>query len=208
LCGSLLAAAAGMWGCSEGGKGSGRVVVVPSAPSAPSTTKRYQCPMHPAMTSDKPGNCPICSMKMVPIEKLPESSSAASPTSATRMKVIYRSTMNPDEISDKPGKDSMGMEMERVEVEQGSGAGIEGRAAVAISSRKQQLIGVRSEVVKRVPFIRTIHAAGRVTVDESRLHHIHSKVEGWVENLRVDATGQRISRGQPILSLYSPEILA
>jgi len=129
---------------------------------------------------------------------------------ATGKKVIYRSTMNPGEISDRPGKDSMGMEMERVEVEEGAGpaSGAEGRATVEIPTRKQQLIGVRTETVKRIPFVRTIRAVGRVAVDETRFHHVHSKVEGWVEDLHVNATGQRVARGERLLSLYSPEILA
>jgi RND family efflux transporter MFP subunit len=118
--------------------------------------------------------------------------------------------MNPGEVSDKPGKDSMGMEMERVEVEEGptGGAAVAGLAGVRIPIRKQQLIGVRTEVVKRAPFIRTISAVGRVAVDETRLRHVHTKIEGWIEKLYVNATGEKVRMGQPLLSIYSPELLA
>ncbi len=75
--------------------------------------KLYRCPMHPNYYSDKPGNCPICGMKLVPVEK--EEKHAAPPP--PQKKTMYRSTMNPNEISDKPGKDSMGMEMVPFEVE-------------------------------------------------------------------------------------------
>jgi hypothetical protein len=68
--------------------------------------------MHPAMVSDRPGDCPICGMRMVPVEESApagETQASPSPTPSARKKVIYRSTMNPGEVSDKPGKDSMGM---------------------------------------------------------------------------------------------------
>jgi RND family efflux transporter MFP subunit len=169
--------------------------------------------MHPTMISDKPGDCPICGMRMVPMEEkeqTPPEGGVPPGAPATGKKVIYRSTMNPGEVSDRPGKDSMGMEMERVEMEEGTSpaAGVEGRATVGIPTRKQQLIGVRTEPVKRIPFIRTIRTVGRVAVDETRFHHVHTKVEGWVEDLHVNATGQRVARGESLLSLYSPEILA
>jgi membrane fusion protein, copper/silver efflux system len=128
---------------------------------------------------------------------------------AVRKKVVYRSTMNPGEISDHPGKDSMGMDMVAVEEEEGAaGAPPAGLAGVRIPFRKQQLIGVRTETVRKAPFIRTINAVGRVAVDETRLRHIHTKIEGWIETLHVSATGEKVEAGQPLLSVYSPELLA
>jgi multidrug efflux pump subunit AcrA (membrane-fusion protein) len=173
---------------------------------------RYHCPMHPAMVADRPGDCPICDMRLVPMEAGATDGTADPPPAAAlpHKKVVYRSTMNPNEVSDKPGKDSMGMEMERVDVEEGpsDAARVEGLAAVRINSRKQQLIGVRTEVVKRAPFVRTIRALGLVTTDETRLHQVHTKVGGWIETLNVNTTGEKVSEGQPLLTIYSPELLA
>src|SRR5437867_1757262 len=140
-------------------------------------------------------------------------SSAAAPSAgpeAGRKRIIYRSTMNPGEVSDRPGKDSMGMDMEPVEIEaERPGASrVEGLAAVQIPGRKQQLIGVRTTIVKRGPSVRTIRTVGRVTPDESRLHHVHTKTEGWVETLYVNATGVPVRRGDPLLTIYSPELVA
>ena len=174
---------------------------------------RYHCPMHPTVIADHPGDCPICGMRLVPIEERGEAGSAApssEPAPGAKTKTIYRSTMNPGEVSDSPGKDSMGMEKEAVEVpdEEAPGEGVDGLSPVSIHARKQQLIGVRTEVVKRAPFVRTINAAGRVAVDETRLHHVHTKIEGWIEHLHVSSTGEKVRKGQPLLSLYSPELLA
>ena len=82
-----------------------------------SGAKLYNCPMHPTYVSDKPGDCPICGMKLVPIE--PQGTPAEAPAAPpAKKKTLYRSTMMPNEISDKPGKDSMGMEMVPFEVEE------------------------------------------------------------------------------------------
>ncbi len=171
---------------------------------------RYHCPMHPTVISDHPGSCPICGMRLVPLEAhTPSPGEGGSPKPEPRKKVLYRSTMNPSEVSDRPGKDSMGMEMERVELdEKADGGGVEGLATIQVPERKRQLIGVRTEPVGRIPFVRTLQAVGRVTVDETRIHHLHTKVEGWVERLLVNATGERVRQGQTLLTIYSPELLA
>lgn len=217
-----------------------------SGAAAPVAAKapRYRCPMHPTMVSDQPGDCPICSMRMVPIEESecegqtaacgpdpaavadrPEHGThaggpathpgqehgrqAASP--AGKKKVIYRSTMNPGEVSDQPGKDSMGMEMVPEEVEPAParrGAVVEGRAPLKVSSQKRQLIGVRTAAVEKGPFVRTIRTVGRVTYDETRLRSVFTKVSGWVERLYANTTGQLVKQGEPLLSIYSPELVS
>jgi RND family efflux transporter MFP subunit len=129
------------------------------------------------------------------------------PRQIPQKRVIYRSTMNPGEVSNTPGKDSMGMEMVPVELEEGT-SDVEGLADVRISLPKQELIGVRTAVAKLAPLVRIVRAVGRLTADETRLHHVHTKVGGWIETLYADATGEKVLKGQPLLSLYSPELLA
>jgi Cu(I)/Ag(I) efflux system membrane fusion protein len=62
--------------------------------------------------------------------------------------------------------------------------------------------------VRRASLERAIRTVGRIAVDERRLHHIHTKYEAWVEHLYVDFTGKFVRRGDPLLSLYSPELVA
>lgn len=161
----------------------------------------YYCPMHPTYTSDKPGDCPICSMKFVPKETTPEKQ--------MEKKIMYRSTMNPKEISDKPGNDSMGMEMEPFETEEVPvSSGVSDRLTINISTERQQLIGVRTEVIKKQPIHKMIRAVGIVDYDESKIAHVNLKTEGWVDELYVNYTGQYVKKGQPLFSTYGPELVS
>ncbi|MCX6583401.1 MAG: efflux RND transporter periplasmic adaptor subunit [Candidatus Aminicenantes bacterium] len=162
--------------------------------------QRYHCPMHPTYTSDKQGSCPICGMNLVPI---PES---AKPTAK---KIIrYRSTMNPQEISDKPGKDSMGMDMIPFEMAGETGTGPAGLAAVTINPADSTRLGLNYGVVEMKRFIKEIRTSARIAADETRQVRVTSRIEGWVEKLYVNVTGQLVKKGTPLLSIYSPELVA
>jgi RND family efflux transporter MFP subunit len=79
---------------------------------------------------------------------------------------------------------------------------------VQISAEKQQLIGVKYGQAEMSGGARTIRAAGRVAVDETRIQHVHTRVEGWIDKVFVDFTGKYVRKGQPLLTIYSPEMLA
>ena len=170
---------------------------------------KYHCPMHPTVVSDKPGECPICGMDLVLIEPAAPKP-AASPSSSGRRILFYRSPMDPSVHADKPAKDSMGMDFIPVyEDEVGRGAGaIPGRAVVTLSPERRSLLGVRSEEVRETRIDRTIRTIGRVATDERRVAHVHTKFEGYVERLYVDFTGKLVKKGDPLLSIYSPELIA
>ena len=82
------------------------------------------------------------------------------------------------------------------------------RAPVELELRRQQLIGVRVAEVLRAPLARSVRAVGIVKYDETRQYDVNLKVEGWIRELYVDYTGQKVSKGQPLFTLYSPDLLA
>ncbi len=135
-------------------------------------------------------------------------------------KVLYWvDPMHPAYKSDKPGiAPDCGMKLVPVYAD-GAGSSAPRDAAagempamppgtVQISSEKQQLIGVKYGQAERSGGSRSLRAVGKVAFDETRIQHIHTKVEGWIDQVFVDYTGQLVSQGQPLLTIYSPEMLA
>ena len=92
--------------------------------------------------------------------------------------------------------------------DEADGPVVAGRAIVALSPERRQLLGVRSEPVSRRHLERTIRTVGRVAMDERRVHHVHTKYEAYVEQLYVNFIGQAVKKGEPLAALYSPELVA
>jgi Cu(I)/Ag(I) efflux system membrane fusion protein/cobalt-zinc-cadmium efflux system membrane fusion protein len=69
------------------------------------------------------------------------------------------------------------------------------------------LIGVRTARARRTTLAQQIRLVGIVRADETRLADVNLKVEGWIRDLYVDYTGQAVKKGDPLFSLYSPELL-
>ena len=82
------------------------------------------------------------------------------------------------------------------------------RDVLQLDPARLQEIGVRSELVARTPFTVDIRAVGRVVPDETRLVDVTLRTRGWVQELRADAVGMRVERGQVLLQLYAPELYA
>ena len=170
----------------------------------------YFCPMHPQIVRDKPGECPVCGMKLekrLPRGASPQAAPASSP--GERRILYYRHPMDPSVRSDKPAKDDMGMDYIPVYAEEAQGtSSVPGRAAVTIPLERAQLLGIRSEPVTAGMTGGTLRTVGRVAIDERRRGVVQTKYEGYVEKLYVDFTGKPVRRGQPLLSIYSPELVA
>src|SRR5215470_1133999 len=77
-----------------------------------------------------------------------------------------------------------------------------------VSPDKQQLLGVRITTVEARPLSKTVRTVGTITYDETKVIHVHSKVEGWVEKLYANYTGKFVQKGQPLFTLYSPDLYA
>lgn len=79
---------------------------------------------------------------------------------------------------------------------------------VEISSEQQQLIGVKTVKVAIKPLTKVIRTVGRIEADERKLATVNTKIEGWIEKLYVDYTGRYVRKGEPLVEIYSPELLA
>jgi len=94
------------------------------------------------------------------------------------------------------------------------GAGLAGepattaRATVNVDPRRQQLIGVRTVAAERTDLSRTVRTVGVVKYDETRLADVNLKLDGWIDELYVDSTGQLVRQGEPLFTLYSPDLVA
>jgi Cu(I)/Ag(I) efflux system membrane fusion protein/cobalt-zinc-cadmium efflux system membrane fusion protein len=82
------------------------------------------------------------------------------------------------------------------------------RGDPSIDPRRQQLIGVRLAPVTRESMSTFVRTTGVVRYDETRLTDVNVKLEGWIRDLRVNYTGELVRRGQPLFTLYSPDLLA
>lgn len=103
---------------------------------------------------------------------------------------------------DKPGKSPMGMDLVPVYEDEGGDEGV-----VKISPVVQNNLGVRISGVKKGKLDRLISTVGYVSFDEEKLSHLHTRVEGWVENLIVKATGDVVEKGQKLFEIYSPSLV-
>ena len=130
---------------------------------------------------------------------------AATGPDQPRKVLYYRNPMGLADTSPVPKKDSMGMDY--IAVYEGGEAPAKS-GTVVMSPQKVQKLGVRTEQVRLQGLSPSIRASATVQVDETRQYVIAPKFEGWVERLFTNQTGMSVRRGQPLLSVYSPELVA
>jgi Cu(I)/Ag(I) efflux system membrane fusion protein/cobalt-zinc-cadmium efflux system membrane fusion protein len=111
--------------------------------------------------------------------------------------------MDPNFVSDKPGKSPMGMDLVPVYGEESEPAT---GHVIRIDPVTIQNMGIRTAALRRGPLIKTIRTIGRVDYDEQRVTFINTKFEGWIEKLHVNETGQYVEQGQPLFDVYSREL--
>ncbi|MBZ5510292.1 MAG: efflux RND transporter periplasmic adaptor subunit [Acidobacteriia bacterium] len=166
--------------------------------------------MNPQHHYDKPGKAPD-GMDLVPMytdQATPPAPSAAAPAPKDERKILYwYDPMHPQYKADKPGKaPDCGMDLVPKYAEEQTTTMAPG--SVMISSEKQQLIGVRTAEVKRETLIRDVRTTGQVTADETKIAHVHVKINGFIEKVFVDYIGQLVKKGQPLFTLYSPDLVS
>lgn len=173
--------------------------------SASAAAAVWYCPMHPSVTSDRPGECPICHMDLV----TREASAGTAPAAAQPSTVSkYTCPMHPNVVQDGPGTCPI-CKMDLVPVKAGSAEpAAAGHSVVVLDAAHRQLIGLATAPAIRGAIGGEVRATGRVTADETRIHHVHTKYEAWIEELFADFTGKWVRAGEPLARIYSPELLA
>ena len=168
----------------------------------------YACPMHPTVVQDHPGDCPICGMAL---EKRARAVAAPPPSpvdAGPRRIVGYRSPMDPRQTSPVPRQDEMGMDYLPIYEDEVGGGAVAGLAPVDIDPGRQQLIGLTTAAAVRAPIGGQLRVVGRVAIDETRVRHVNVKNAGFVERIFVNYIGQQVRKGDPLFTLFSPDLLA
>lgn len=133
----------------------------------------------------------------------------------------YYCPMHPDYVSDAPG-DCPICNMKLVPMKAGASPATapeqsppvlhapaeSGYAPVTIAPERLQMMGITTAEATTMTMEKSIRTVGIVKADETRIHHVHTKFEGYIEEIYADFTGQFVRRGQPLFSIYSPELEA
>ncbi len=146
----------------------------------------YQCPMHPQITKEQKGDCPICGMTLV------------------ERKMIYKDgKWKPYEegMEHKGHEEHKEIKMEEKEIKTETGL-----IAVEISPEKQLLIGVKKDTVRRKNIEKVIRTYGKVDYKESNIYEINLKFGGWIEKLYANYEGMYVKKNDKLFEIYSPDI--
>jgi RND family efflux transporter MFP subunit len=135
---------------------------------------------------------------------------ARAPRAPERKVLYWVDPMHPAYKSDKPGiAPDCGMKLVPVYAGQMLASALKtAPGTVAISAERQQLIGVRIGTAEVTAGAGTVRATGKIAIDETRVSHVHSRTEGWIDKVYADFTGDVVLKGQALVTLYSPELLA
>lgn len=204
FCALGLGAFLGLEACSKGGQ-------------TAEQKEKWFCPMHPQVVSDKPGQCPICKMDLVPVKATAPTStvSGSSPVSrhpSSDRKVLYwYDPMAPGSHFDRPGKSPF-MDMQLVpkyaDEAAPAGAAVTQGTKVELAPEGVTAAGVKTARVEKAHLEHSIRAVGTIEADERKLVHIASRVPGRLERLYLNFTGEFVRKGAPIFEIYSPDLVA
>ena len=137
-----------------------------------------------------------------------ETAPVATAGGAPRKILYWQDPMHPQYKSDKPGiAPDCGMKLVPVYAD-AAPAAASAPGTVDISPEKQQLIGVTYGKAEYQAMGDSIHAAARVTLDETRIAKVQAKLEGWIDRVFADFTGKYVNKGDALVTVYSPDALA
>jgi Cu(I)/Ag(I) efflux system membrane fusion protein len=136
---------------------------------------------------------------------LPADSPSNSPQSAKKQPLYWVAPMDSNYRRDAPGLSPMGMDL--VPVYENASDNKSGPGAVTISPQVVNNLGVRTAKVALKTVHNDINTVGYVQYNQDDLIHIHPRVEGWIERLFVKSQGAQVKAGEPLYTLYSPQLV-
>lgn len=141
----------------------------------------------------------------------PDSKQTQSSSTSPETAPVYLCPMHTSYTSNKPGSCPIcGMSLVKqgaVEAVQGSSP-VSGYSVVHLVDLKQRMLGLETTTIQEQQLTSVIYAVGRVELDETRVHHVHTKFGGVIEQLFVGVTGQAVKAGEPLFTIFSPELVS
>ena len=130
--------------------------------------------------------------------------SAVGAAKSERKVLYYRNPMGLPDTSPVPKKSPDSMDYVPVYEGEEPATGV---PLVKISVDKVQKLGVRTEPAAQRELTRTVRAVGIVQANERSLYTVAPRFEGWIQKLYVNTTGQAVRKGQPLMDIYSPDLI-
>ena len=162
----------------------------PTKSNKPPNVDHYTCTMHPSVHAEAPGKCPICGMDLVPVMKKGSSDTTAEPSSQVQGHMHGMEGM-PGMPGMKSGGETQGAQTHEF----------------VVPVERQQQIGVTYATVQTKPLRHSIRAVGRVMPEAQRVWSFVARTDGYVQQLFVISPGEIVEKDEPLLSIYSPELL-
>ena len=201
---AAMLAAGYWWGANQSASGVPRVAEGKAGAKSERKILYYRNPMAPTDTSPVPKKAPD-GMDFVPVY-----AEDAPPAQADKPKgkiLYYRNPMGLPDTSPVPKKDQMGMDYIPVYAD-GEPASDSDTPLVKLSVDKVQKLGVKTEAAAMRDLARTIRAVATVQANERALHTISPRFDGWIQRLYVNTTGQAVRKGEALMDVYSPDLIA
>jgi len=113
--------------------------------------------------------------------------------------------------STKNGEDMAGMQghdHSTMGIRPKTGGDQEAKSTFSVNPKRQQLIGVKTEPVMVRFLEKNIRSVGLVELDETRIEYVNTKIKGWIDKVFIDYTWQYVKKGDPLFSIYSPELVS
>lgn len=168
----------------------------------------YTCSMHPEIRSDKPGKCPICGMNLTKLELEDPSDEADQSSESSEASPLWQCKEFPDvtsEVEDVCPIDGSPM----IKVDQGGTSSDPSLAVAQVKLRKSQLKHFDPSYfpVSRMALSKVVRALGEVVESEEQESTVPARIRGRVEKVHISTTGALVRKGDPVVDLYSPELV-